>query len=319
MYNLNKKRILVTGGAGFVGSNLVKTLLNNFDCEVTVLDDLFTGDLNNLNNLKINFIEGSVEDFQLVTNVISKQDVVFHLAARNIIVSNKNPREDLQTNVIGSFNVFEACRVNNIERVVYSSTSSIYGNPESMPISEEDKKSFLSFYSSSKFSAEVYAMTYFQVYDLPISIVRYSNVYGYNQLPTNPYCGVIGKFFISAMRGEKIRIHGDGEQTRDYTFINDAIDATISAAIYERAIGNAYNVGTGIEVSVNRLAEIIIKQTKSSSCIEYIDKRDIDNIRRRVINIEKSRLDLKYHPQINLTKGIQMTHSWMKNVYNDEQ
>jgi UDP-glucose 4-epimerase len=217
--------------------------------------------------------------------------------------------------VVGSFNVFAAALKYGIERIVYTSTSSIYGNPQTLPIAEDDRKSFLSFYSASKFSAEVYAKAFHEVHGLPVSIVRYSNVYGYNQSPSNPYCGVIGKFIDAAFKNEDIRIHGDGEQTRDFTFVTDAVDATISAAIYDKAIGNEYNIGTGVEISVNKLAELIIQITGSKSSIVHIDKRDIDNIRRRVVNIEKTRHDLKYQPLVTLKNGLTETISWQQKHY----
>ncbi len=128
MTNLTNKKILVTGGAGFVGSNLVRKLIEKYNAKVTVLDDLFTGDVGLLKGLDYEFIHGSVEDAALVNESIQHKDIVFHLAARNIIVSNQNPREDLNVNVGGSFNVFEACLLHNVERVIYTSTSSTYTN-----------------------------------------------------------------------------------------------------------------------------------------------------------------------------------------------
>lgn len=312
MYRIENKRILVTGGAGFVGSNLVRTLIQNYNAKVTVLDDLFTGTLDHLKDLDFEFVHGSVEDAGMVLDVTKDKDVVFHLAARNIIVSNKNPREDLGVNVVGSFNVYDACLKNNVERVVYSSTSSIYGNPTSIPVAEDDRKSFLSFYSASKFSGEVYAKAFYEVFDLPVTIIRYSNVYGYNQAPSNPYCGVIGKFIDLSLKQQPLKIHGDGEQTRDFTFIDDAIQATISAAIYEKGIGNIYNVGTGVETSVNHLADIIIGIIGEDVKVDHIDKRDIDNIRRRVVNIERTRHDLKYQPLTTLKDGLSKTIEWYK-------
>jgi len=310
MTNLKNKKILVTGGAGFIGSNLVRKLIEKYSAEVTVLDDLFTGDVRFLKGLDYEFIHGSVEDAALVNDCIKGKDIVFHLAARNIIVSNQNPREDLNVNVGGSFNVFEACLLHNVERVVYTSTSSIYGNPKKLPICESDNKSFLNFYSASKFSAETYAKTFFEVFDLPVSIIRYSNVYGVNQSPSNAYCGVIGKFMEAALLNKSIPIHGNGMQTRDYTYIEDAIDATIAAAISPKAIGNDYNIGTGIETSVNELVQHIIKITGSQSHIDHIDNRDIDNIQRRSIDITKSTLDLQYNPSFTIQKGLSKTIKW---------
>jgi UDP-glucose 4-epimerase len=310
MFSLENKKILVTGGAGFVGSNIVRSLVRDFTAEVTVLDDLFTGTMDHLKGLDIKFINGSVEDAALLLDCTKGMDVVFHLAARNIIVSNKNPREDLGVNVVGSFNVFDACHKNKVDRVVYTSTSSIYGNPTSIPVSEDDRKSFLSFYSASKFSGEVYAQAFYEVFNLPVTIVRYSNVYGYNQAPSNPYCGVIGKFIDLATNNRTFKIHGDGEQTRDFTFIDDAVQATIAAAIYEKGIGNIYNIGTGVETSINYLTELIKEITGSAAEIEHIDKRDIDNIRRRVVNIERTRHDLKYQPLTTLKDGLAKTVKW---------
>lgn len=312
MTDLTGKKILVTGGAGFIGSNLVKRLIQKYDAQVTVLDDLFTGDVKHLEGVPCHFVKGSVEDVATVNELVSCNEIVFHLAARNIIVSNKNPREDLEVNVVGSFNVFEACLKYKTQRVVYASTSSVYGNPSQLPIKEEDHKSFLSFYAASKYTGEVYAKAFFEVNDLPVSIVRYSNVYGSNQSHKNPYCGVIGKFVKSALLHEPIYIHGDGEQTRDFTFIDDAVEATIGAAVYSKAVGEIYNVGSGVETSINRLAELITEAAGSSSRIGNIENRDIDNIRRRVVDIEKGRHDLKYQPQFSIKRGLQHTLNWYR-------
>jgi UDP-glucose 4-epimerase len=315
MESLTNKRILVTGGAGFVGSNLVKTLVNRYGAHVMVLDDLFTGSLDHLYGVEHEFVKGSIENDKLVNECVQQADVVFHLASRNIIISNKNPREDLNVNVKGSFNVFEACLRHRVARVVYTSTSSIYGEPEVLPISEGDRKSYLNFYSASKFSAEVYAKTFFEVFHLPVTILRYSNVYGTNQLPANPYCGVIGKFIQAAIEGEPLRVHGNGAQTRDYTYIDDAVNATIAAAIYPDAVGEDYNLGTGEETSVNELAAHVLEITGSQSRIEYVSNRDIDNISRRCINIEKAQRDLHYQPQFSIQQGLSKTIDWFMKKY----
>ncbi len=311
MHNLSGKKILVTGGAGFVGSNISNYLVKN-GAKVTILDDFFTGKREFIKDFPCTIIEGTVADAETVRKAVSGNDIVFHLAARNIIVSNSKPREDLEVNVIGTFNVLEACKNSQTSRLVYTSTASVYGNPKTLPISEDAEKLFLSFYSASKFSGEVYANAFYEVFGVPITIVRYSNVYGYNQSPGNPYCGVIGKFMNAAIRNEPIQIHGDGEQTRDFTFIDDAVWATVEAALVPKAIGETYNIGTGVDVSVNKLAEAIIQITGSKSTIQNIDRRDIDNIRRRVINIEKIRHELKFSPQANLTSGLEKTFAWMK-------
>lgn len=313
--SLKNKKILVTGGAGFVGSNLVRSLLA-LGNTVTILDDFFTGRDEFISDLDCEIIKGTVADANVVSNAVEGKDIVFHLAARNIIVSNSKPREDLEVNVVGTFNVFEACKKFGVQRVVYSSTASVYGNPKILPIPEEGEKLFLSFYSASKFSGEVYANAFYEVFGLPVTVIRYSNVYGYNQSPENPYCGVIGKFLFSAIKNEPISIHGDGEQTRDFTFIDDAIWATIQAAVVPRAIGQTYNIATGVDVSVNNLAKEILHATGSRSEVRNIDRRDIDNIRRRVLNIEKIRHELQYSPQFTLQAGLEKTFQWMQSHLN---
>lgn len=310
MATIGNKNILVTGGAGFVGSNLVRTLVEKYDAKVTVLDDLFTGNEENLEGVAHTFVFGSVEDRELVNHTVKGMDIVFHLAARNIIISNNNPREDLNVNVGGAFNVFEACLEHQVKRVVYTSTSSIYGNSAKLPIEESDPKHFLNFYSAGKYSAEVYARTFYEVFELPVSIVRYSNVYGTNQSPSNPYCGVIGKFIAAALEGKPLKVHGDGLQTRDYTYIDDAIAATIAAAVYPEAIGQDFNIGTGSETTVLDLVNHIIKITGSKSVINYVENRDIDNIRRRRIDISKAGRDLHYVPSYTIEKGLQATVNW---------
>ena len=164
----------------------------------------------------------------------------------------------------------------------------------------------------SKFAGENYCKAFYESYGLSVSAVRYSNVFGTAQRPDNPYCGVIAKFFEAAMAGESPRIHGDGEQTRDFTYIDDVVEATILAGVSSKAEGQVYNVGTGREVTVNQLARMIIEITGSEVGPSYVDRRDIDNIRRRVVNIEKIRRELRWVPSVIIEKGLRFTHQWLK-------
>ena len=311
MINLQQKKVLVTGGAGFVGSNLVRTLVQKHGAAVTVLDNLFTGDAANLDGVAHLSINGSVEDKATVEKCVKGKDIVFHLASRNIIMSNDDPRGDLNVNVGGSYNVFEACVKHKVPRVIYTSTSSVYGNPKSLPVQESDPKNFLNFYSASKYSAEVYAKTFHEVFGLPVTILRYSNIYGDYQTPSNPYCGVVGKFIAAALDGEPLKIHGDGLQTRDYTYITDAVNATIAAAVCPQAVGEDYNIGTGVQSSVLDVAKAVIELTGSSSTIEHVENRDIDNIRNRCICISKAVKHLQYRPDFTVEEGLKATVQWM--------
>jgi UDP-glucose 4-epimerase len=304
------RRVLVTGGAGFVGGSLVRRLADA-GARVTVLDDLFTG-RSEVVPTNTELVVGSVVDESTVRQLVGEASVVFHMAARNIIASTKDPREDFATNIGGTLNVLLAARDAKVDRVVYTGSASIYGNPRSIPINEDDVPVALSPYAVSKLGGELYCNAFYENYGVPVSVVRYSNVFGIGQRPDNPYCGVIGKFFAAAIEGRPLQVHGDGEQTRDYTYIDDAVDATLLAAIRPRAEGEMFNVGTGIETSVNALAAKIGQAVGADVEVVHIDRRDIDNIRRRVVNIEKARRMLRWSPQVTLSDGLARTAAWMR-------
>lgn len=313
------KNVLVTGGTGFIGSNLVKMLVTQHGCKVTVVDNLFTGNRENLQDKElvdeIEFREGNVLDKGFLEETMRGKDTVFHLAAVTITPSIKRPRIGLQANIMGTFNVLEASLKAGIEKVVYGSTSSVYGNAIKFPIGEEDGLSFLNYYSASKYAGESYGQVFFEQYGLPFIVVRYSNVYGYNQRPDNPYTGVIAKFIDWALKNEPLLVCGDGNQTRDFTFIDDACRGTIQAALSIRAPGKTYNLGTGVETSINDLARLIIELTDSRSSVRYEENRPIDNIYRRVLKIEKAMKDLNFHPEWTLRQGLLETIDWTLNTY----
>ena len=305
------RRVLVTGGAGFVGSGLVRRLIE-LEARITVLDDLFTGRRENLPEGGYTFVEGSVCDAPLVEHLVAGADLVLHCAARNIVVSTRDPRQDYETNIGGTLNVLLAARATRLARLVYTSSTSVYGNPRYLPINEDDHLSLLTPYAVSKLAGENYCMAFYESYDLTTTAVRYSNIFGPGQDPANPYCGVVAKFAEALFAGRAPVIHGDGNQTRDFTFIDVAVAATLLAAVSDRAVGEVFNVGTGMETRVNELAALLARLIGVDVKPQHSDRRDVDNIRRRVVNIEKTRRALRWVPEITLEEGLRRTVEWQR-------
>jgi UDP-glucose 4-epimerase len=244
--------------------------------------------------------------------LVAAHVLIFHLAARNIVVSTRNPREDFETNIGGTLNVLLAARAVGGRRIVYTSSTSVYGNPRYLPMNEDDPLSLLTPYAVSKLAGENYCMAFYESYDLPTTAVRYSNIFGPGQDPANPYCGVVAKFLESLMAGRPPVIHGDGNQTRDFTFVDDAVEATLLAGTSDRALGEVFNVGSGVETRVNELAALLIRLTDAKVAPTHTDRRDIDNIRRRVVNIEKTRRTLRWVPEVTLDEGLMRTVEWQR-------
>ena len=304
------KKILVTGGAGFVGSNLVSRVART-GAKVTILDDLFTGSLDNLDkDIKYEFVEGSVADKELVFKLVKEAEYVAHMAARNIIVSTKNPYDDYAVNIGGTLNVLMAAREHGIAQMVYTSSASVYGNPRIIPIIEEERPHTFSPYAVSKLAGENYCRAFYETYDVPVAMVRYSNVYGPHQDPANPYCGVIAKFMEAIDQNKSPQIHGDGQQTRDFTYVDDAVDATLVALMSKKAEGSVFNIGTGTETKIVDLVTMLARLFGKDLKAEHIDRRDIDNIRRRVLSIERIRTRLRWQPQVGIEEGLRRTVEW---------
>lgn len=313
--------VLITGGCGFIGTNLVKRLLEE-GADVIVVDDMTTGDSQTLDGLCTIF-HTSVNNKKFLNEFFEDTplDIVYHLAARNIIASTKDPHSDFETNIGGTLNILEQCRKHNVGRVVYTSSASVYGNPKYLPINEDDGINLLTPYAVSKYAGEGYCMAFSESYNLPVTVLRLSNVYGPYQSPSNPYCGVVAKFMDAASKGEAINIHGDGLSTRDFTYVEDVVTALLLVGTHPRAVGEVFNVATGIETSVVELANSIAinyeidawkKDPESELDIEliHIDRRDVDNIRRRVLNIEKIRRKLGWMPEVTLERGLELTKKW---------
>ncbi len=308
------KKVLITGGAGFVGSNVTERVVKS-NGKAIVLDDLFTGSLNNIaKGTEYEFVEGSVADIELVNKLANEVDFIAHMAARNIIISTKNPRNDYEVNIGGTLNILLAAKEHNVKRVVYTSSASVYGNPRILPITEDERTITFSPYSVSKLAGENYCRAFYETYGTPVTAVRYSNIYGPKQDPKNPYCGVVSKFMEMLDNNERPHLHGDGQQTRDFTYVDDAVDGTLLALLSPKAEGQVFNIGTGVETKIVELYQMIAELMGKDTKPKYIDRRDIDNIRRRAVSIELIRTSLRWLPQIGIQQGLKRTLEWYNNI-----
>jgi len=293
-------RAVVTGGAGFVGSNVANELVRQGN-RVVVVDDFNSGSKTAVADVEV--VEGCVTDYRLMRRLFRQADVVFHLACRNIIMSTHNPADDFRVNAGGTLNVLLAARDENVGKVVYTSSCSVYGN-QAVPIPETAPVSLLTPYAASKFAGEGYCQAFHASYGLATTVVRYSNVYGPGHRPENPCCGVVARFVHDSLERRPMRVYGGGEHTRDYTYVDDAVAATILAA--DAKPGSVYNVGTGKETSVNQLAHMV------GGPVEHVGLRDIDNVSRRSLSFDRISADLGWQPQTQLGEGIRLTREWME-------
>ncbi|MDX6486245.1 MAG: UDP-glucose 4-epimerase [Gaiellaceae bacterium] len=251
-------RVLVTGGAGFIGSNLVRALLERGD-EVRVLDNFSTGNRANLAGVETEIFEGELRSYERVHNAVRGVDTVYHLGALgSVLRSVQDPLTSSAVNIEGTLNVLLAARDAGVRRVVYASSTSVYGPTRTLPTVEDSVPDPISPYGVAKLAAERYCVSFSRVYESFESVVlRYFNVFGPRQSPFSQYAAVVPLFVTAIAAGETIDIHGDGEQARDFTYVGNVVDATIRAGEAEGANGEIFNVAAGAPASVNQLADTI--------------------------------------------------------------
>lgn len=304
---------LVTGGAGFIGSHLVEALVAQ-GCAVTVLDNLSSGRLSNLEPVqdKIRFIKGDIQDEEIVTTAVKGCDVVFHHAAVvSVTQTVEAPVDSARVNDLGTLNVLDAARRNQVRRLVLASSSAVYGDPPQLPKTESMPPHPLSPYAVQKLTNEYYAAIYFRLYGLPTVCLRYFNVYGPRQDPSSPYSGVISIFITQALKNEPPVIYGDGRQTRDFVFVGDVVQANLLAASQEGAAGQVFNIGTSNSVDINSLWELTAKYGHCSQAARYGDSR-AGEIMHSLSSIHKATQVLGFHPQVSLERGLDQTVNWYR-------
>jgi len=295
---LTNSTIVITGGAGFIGSHLANSLVDHN--EVIVFDNLSTGDQTQLDP-DIRVIEGDIRDEKLTQQTISGADVVFHEAAEvSVQRSVENPTQSNDINIVGSLNVLEAARKADA-RVVVASSAAIYGTPTEVPLTEAEPTTPASPYGIQKLTLDHYTRVYHEQYGMDTIALRYFNVYGPRQT-AGDYSGVISIFADQAASGDPITVEGNGSQTRDFIHIDDIVRANIAAATTEN-VGKAYNIGTGHEITIKELAETIHEVSGSKSEITHVEPR-ANEIPRSCADISKANEELGFEPQTKLSEGL---------------
>lgn len=304
---------LVTGGAGFIGSHIAEALVKRGD-RVRVLDNLMTGKRENLAHLagKLEFIEADIRDANAARQAMEGVSIVFHEAAvPSVPRSVAEPQLNHEANVNGTFNVLMAARDAGVKRVVFAASSSAYGDTEVLPKVETMMPNPLSPYAAAKLIGELYCQTFTRVYGLETVALRYFNVFGPRQDPTSPYSGVISKFVTALLNNEAPTIFGDGEQSRDFTYIANVVDANLRAAEAPDAVGQVMNLGIGDRITLNQLFDELQKIIGTNLKPNYAETRAGD-VRHSLADITRAEQLLAYHPLVGLAEGLKYTVDWYR-------
>jgi UDP-glucose 4-epimerase len=299
---------LVTGGAGFIGSHIVEKLVSMGE-KVRVLDNLSFGNTANFNGVeaKIEMISGDLLDPAAVAKAMEGVEVVFHQAAlRSVPFSVKNPALVNRVNVEGTLNVLTAARDSGVKRVVYASSSSVYGKGAMLPKSEHDTPSPISPYAVSKLAGEYYAKVFTELYGLETVGLRYFNVYGPRQDPNSQYAAVIPRFIQWALQGEPLEVHGDGLQSRDFTYIDNVVQANLQAAHSELGAGGVFNVGEGKSHTLLDLVDLLEEIIGTKLQLLHMAGRAGD-VRYTRAEISESQRCLGYRPRVSFEEGTAKT------------
>ena len=313
---MRNKNVLVTGGAGFIGSHLFERLIEN-DNFIVIIDNFSDYDSEKEKNLlditkdyeikkDYRLIRENLIDKSIFKNINHDIDVIFHLAAiPGVRYSIQNAELVTKNNIISTVNVFEYALEIGVKKVVYASSSSVYGNPIYTPVDEKHPTNPISPYAVSKLCSEFYADYYFREYNLPVTSLRFYTVYG----PRGRLDMAIRKFFNNILQNRSIKIFGDGNQIRDFTYISDIVDGLILAAEKKQSSGEIFNLGCSNPISLNQLIERIYKIADKPNKIDYLEKQKGD-VEITHSNIEKAKKILRFNPKVNIDDGLNKTYEW---------
>ncbi|HEX7905945.1 MAG TPA: SDR family oxidoreductase [Chitinophagaceae bacterium] len=310
-------RILITGGAGFIGSNLVEKLLQDERVHfVSVLDNLATGSVQNIEsfigNERFRFIEGDIRNYETCLQACKDIDTISHQAALGSVPRSINdPLTTNEVNITGTLNIFTAAKEKKIRRVVYAASSSTYGDHPGLPKVEDQIGKPLSPYAVTKFVNELYAQVYASLYGIEFIGLRYFNIFGPKQNLAGPYAAVIPLFAQAILKDQAPTINGDGQHSRDFTFVNNAVQANILSLFTENkeAVNQVYNIACGEQTSLNALFEALRKEAESSLQPAYGPERKGD-VKHSLADISKAKNLLGYDPAISVEEGLKMTLQW---------
>ena len=312
-------KILVTGGAGFIGSHLADALANDSRIsEVRILDNLATGSIRNIEHLQnlrnVKFFEGDIRNYSTCLEATRGVDFITHQAALGSVPrSVKDPVTSNEVNVTGTLNIFTAAKENGVRRIVYASSSSVYGDHPALPKREDLTGKPLSPYAVTKFTNELYANTFAGLFQMEIIGLRYFNIFGPRQNPKGPYAAVIPLFINSIIQGNAPHINGDGTHSRDFTFVQNAVHANLLALLTENkeAVNQAYNIACGQQTTLNELFSALKKIAGSELKAIYGPERPGD-VKHSYADITKATSLLGYSPTVSLEQGLSKTFEWYR-------
>ncbi len=315
------KTVLVTGGAGAIGGNLVRALNNLSTKKIIVLDNLSSSYAWNVpSGPKIQFIQGDILDLEKLKFAFQdRPDIVFHLAAHFANQNSiDNPETDLMVNGMGILKVLELAHLTGVSRFVYASSGcGVYGLDSTVPYEERDVSiSLHTPYQVTKLLGELYTNYYYNLYGLPIVNTRFFNSFGPGKVPGR-YRNVIPNFFYWAMNGKILPITGDGSETRDWTYVGDIVTGLLAAGTKDEAVGEAINLGAGVETKVIDMAREVNRLVANSMGVVYTQRRDWDAKTRIISSIEKAKRLLNYQPQMTFNEGLKQVHEWFVNNWAD--
>lgn len=311
-------RYLITGGAGFIGSNIAETLLNKGK-ETIVFDNFSTGRRENLESLAgLDVVEGDLKNYEEIRDALEGVDIVFHEAALpSVAKSILDPVTSNKNNIDGTVNLLLAAKDAGVKRVIYAGSSSAYGDSETLPKIETMRENPISPYAVNKLTAEQFCRVFSKVYGLDTAVLRYFNIFGPRQDPSSPYSGVISLFATKLLNKERPKIYGDGEQSRDFTFIENVVDANLKASEAGPLNGRTFNIACGAAVTVNQLFESVRDLTGAEGIEPIYEAPRQGDVRHSLADIEQARDVLGYVPLVEFEEGLRQTIAWYRKKTSD--